>query len=49
MLNEHLHTLFMKHPSVVKALPKIEKLVADGKVPPTAAANQLIHIFRDGK
>lgn len=49
MLNEHLHTLFMKHPSVVKALPKIEKLVADGKVPPTAAGNQLIHIFRDGK
>lgn len=45
MLNEHLHALFLKHPSVVKALPKIEKSVADGKMPPTAAANQLIRIF----
>jgi len=48
MLYEHLHTLFMKHPRVVKALPKIERSVMEGIMPPTAAANKLIAIF-EGK
>ena len=45
MLDEHLHTLFLKHSGVVEALPRIEKSVSDGTMPPTAAVNKLISIF----
>lgn len=46
MLNEHLYTLFMKHPQVVRALPKIEQSVTECAMSPTAAANKLMGIFQ---
>ncbi len=49
MLDEHLHKLFLKHPRVIEALPKVEESVTEGVMPPTAAAIELIGIFEGRK
>lgn len=45
MLSEQLRSIFFKNPSVVKALPEIEKEVLNGTITPTFAVNSLINIF----
>ena len=45
MLSEQLRAIFFKNPSVVKALPEIEKEVLNGTITPTFAVNSLINIF----
>lgn len=45
MVDEHLRSLFVKHPGVNKVLPAIEKEVADGVTPPVAAVQKLLQIF----
>lgn len=45
MVDEHLRTIFYKHPGIANALNEIEKSVIDGKMPPTVAVNKLISIF----
>ena len=47
MLSEQLRTIFFKNPSVVKALPEIEKEVLNDTITPTFAVNSLINIFED--
>ncbi|OPX39602.1 MAG: ATPase/protein kinase [Desulfobacteraceae bacterium 4484_190.1] len=45
MLSEQLRAIFFKNPSVVKALPEIEKEVLNDTITPTFAVNSLINIF----
>lgn len=45
MINEHLQTLFFKHPEIKRMLPEIEKAVADEDLPAVAAVRQLLDAF----
>ncbi len=45
MVDEHLRNLFTRHPEIVKALPEIEKRVADEELPAVSAVQKLIEIF----
>lgn len=48
MVDEHLRSLFAKHPEIVKVLKNIENAVAEGEMPAVAAVQHLIGIF-EGK
>lgn len=48
MVDEHLRSLFAKHPEVIKVLKDIERSVAEGTLPAVAAVQYLIDIF-EGK
>ncbi len=45
MVNEHLRSLFTKHPQIQKTLPSIEHDVAEGNIPAVAAVQKLLAIF----
>ncbi len=45
MVDEHLRSLFIKHPEIIKVLPEIEKDVGDGITPAVAAVQKLLRIF----
>ncbi|MBW2276654.1 MAG: methylmalonyl Co-A mutase-associated GTPase MeaB [Deltaproteobacteria bacterium] len=45
MIGEHLEASFREHPDVAAALPEIEKSVASGDLPATAAVDELLKIF----
>jgi LAO/AO transport system kinase len=49
IVDEHLRTLFFKHPGVAEAVPEMENRVINGSLPPTAAATRLISIFEGRK
>lgn len=48
MVEEHLRSLFSRHPEVKKMISKIEQDVADGTMPAVSAVQKLIAIF-EGK
>jgi LAO/AO transport system kinase len=45
MINEHLQSMFFKHPEINRMLPEIEKAVADEDLPAVAAVRQLLDAF----
>jgi LAO/AO transport system kinase len=45
LVAEHLETRFSEHPGVAAALPAIERAVAAGDLPATAAVDELLKIF----
>lgn len=45
MVDEHLRASFHAHPAVRQALPDLERQVAEGRIPPTAAVTRLIELF----
>ena len=45
MIKERLESLFYHNPEIRKQLPKIEREVKEGTLPPTKAAMQLLQIF----
>jgi len=45
-IQERLQEAFRSHAAIAAALPGIEAAVADGSLPPTAAADQLLALFR---
>ncbi len=54
MVDEHLRSLFSRHPEIIKMISKIEQDVADGTMPAVSAVQKLISIFegkrmQDGK
>ena len=49
MVAEHLQTRFFTNPQVRSALPGIEKQVAEGILPTTAAVGRLVEIYEGGK
>ncbi len=49
MVNEHLRSLFIKHPEVKKILPKVECDVAEGNLPAVAAVQKLLAVFEGGE
>ena len=46
IVQDHLSTLFNRHPAVKKLLPELEREVMKGKLPASTAANRLIEAFR---
>ncbi len=49
MVDEHLRSLFIKHPEVVQILPCIERDVAEGVIPAVAAVQKLLRVFEGEK
>ncbi len=49
MVDEHLRSLFVKHPEVIKILPQIERDVAEGVTPAVAAVQKLLDVFEGTK
>lgn len=47
LIGAYLENLFYQHPDIIAQLPEIEQAVMSGKLPPTAAARQLLQIFED--
>jgi len=47
MIAEHLVAGFREHPAVAAALPDVEKAVASGDLPATAAVDELLKIFEE--
>lgn len=45
MVDAHLRASFHAHPAVREALPELERQVAEGQIPPTAAVTRLIELF----
>lgn len=45
-IEERLRGAFARHPAVAAALPEVEAAVAAGSLPPTAAADRLLELFR---
>ena len=48
LIEEQLHTYFYDQPEVQAALPQIEQAVMDGRLPPTAAAQELLQLMKHG-
>ncbi len=49
MINEHLTSLFFKHPEVTAQLPDIETAVSEGSMPAVTAVRKLLQIFHGDK
>ncbi len=47
MVDEHLRSLFVKHPEIKKILPAIEDDVAEGNTPAVAAVQKLLAVFEE--
>ncbi|PIE59068.1 MAG: methylmalonyl Co-A mutase-associated GTPase MeaB [Desulfobulbus propionicus] len=47
MVDEHLRSLFIKHPGIIKILPSIEQDVAEGNIPAVAAVQKLLAVFEE--
>ncbi len=47
MVDEHLRSLFIKHPKIIKILPSIEHDVAEGNMPAVAAVQKLLAVFEE--
>jgi LAO/AO transport system kinase len=47
IVEEHLHALFFSHKGIQQILPQIEQAVMKGELPPTVAAQQLLHKFEE--
>ena len=45
MVDDHLRSLFTKHPEVQRIIKDIEHRVADGALPAVVAVQQLIAVF----
>ncbi|MCI5837408.1 MAG: methylmalonyl Co-A mutase-associated GTPase MeaB [Veillonellaceae bacterium] len=45
MIHEHLHTIFFQNPVVRGRLPEVKDAVLGGKVSPSQAVDELIHVF----
>lgn len=45
MVNDHLRSLFSKHPGVNKIIKDVERNVANGTMPAVAAVQQLLRVF----
>ncbi len=45
MVNEHLLSMFFKHPEIVRSLPEVEADVAGGKLPAVSAVQKLLDLF----
>jgi LAO/AO transport system kinase len=45
MVDDHLRSLFAKHPGVNRIIKDIERSVAGGSLPAVAAVQQLIAVF----
>jgi len=48
IVEEHLYALFFENPNVQAVLPQIEQAVANGEMPPTVAAQELLKKFSTG-
>ncbi|MBD3308740.1 methylmalonyl Co-A mutase-associated GTPase MeaB [candidate division KSB3 bacterium] len=47
MLEDYLHTRFYTHPRILQQLPQIEHAVAEGTLPVTSAAQELVDTFEN--
>ena len=47
LIGDYLEHLFYQHPDIIAQMPDIEQAVMSGKLPPTAAARQLLQIFEE--
>ena len=45
LVEDRLRDLFFLHPEVRRRLPEVEKAVAEGRLPATTAARELLDLF----